>query len=169
MAKAGPLPILLIVVLWQFFRSMLSLPPCLQSSMTTKIILVATRPELLPIAQQIYLQPEFQLLFCPTLADAVRALEQDIDLIACGAHFGDGEMYDFLRLAKAHRKAKTVPFLVVDSGSVELQSYLHQSVEIAAKALGAAAVVPISKWRREIGDPAAFERYRQTMRTLLNA
>lgn len=135
--------------------------------MNTKTVLVATRPELLPTAQQIYLEPEFNLIFCTTLLSAVTALDQEIDLIACGVHFGDGHVYDLLRLAKAHPKAKHIPFLVVDSGTVELYPYVHQSVEIASRALGATSVIPIAKWRRELGDAAAFETYRQALRKIL--
>jgi CheY-like chemotaxis protein len=135
--------------------------------MNPTTVLVATRPELLPVAHQIYLQPEFKLLFCTTLPEAVYALEQQIDLIACGVHFGDGEVYDFLRLAKAHPNTKNIPFLVIDSGTAELYSYVQQSVEIASRALGAAAVIPITKWRRELGDQGAFETYRQAIRKVL--
>jgi CheY-like chemotaxis protein len=135
--------------------------------MKTKTVLVATRPELLAAAHQIYLKPEFNLVFCTTLNEAVESMDQEIDLIACGVHFGDGEVYDLLRRAKAHPKTRNVPFLVIDSGEVELFSYVEQSVEIASRALGATAVIPITRWRRELGDEGAFENYRQAMRRIL--
>jgi hypothetical protein len=135
--------------------------------MMTKTVLVATRPEFVAVARQIYIQPEFGFIFCSTLHDAVIALEKEINLIACGVHFGDGEVYDLLRLAKAHPKTKNIPFLVIDSGTVELNSYVQQSVEIASRALGSAAVIPIAKWRRELGDEIAFETYRQAIRKIL--
>jgi hypothetical protein len=135
--------------------------------MTRKTVLVAARPELLQVAQKVYMPPEFTAIFCLTLQEAVAALDRPLDLIACGVHFGDGELYDFLRLAKAHPTARNVPFLVVDSGQEELYHYVHQSVDIASKALGAAAVIPITRWRNEMGDEQAFETYRKTIRKLL--
>lgn len=79
-------------------------------------------------------------------------------------HFGDGQVYDFLRLAKASPESKNVPFFIIDSGKDQLYPYVLQSVEIASKALGAAAVIPITRWRRELGDERAFEAYRQAIR-----
>jgi hypothetical protein len=40
-------------------------------------------------------------------------------------------------------------------------------VEIASRALGAAAVMPLAKWREELGDEAGIEKYRNSIRKLL--
>jgi hypothetical protein len=53
-------------------------------------VLIATRPELLPLAHRVYPAPEFTFAFFSTLDDAVNALDGDFNLIACGVHFGDG-------------------------------------------------------------------------------
>jgi len=120
--------------------------------MPPKTILVATRLELLPLVTEIYTKPEFELVFCSTLKDAVANFHEKIDLIACGVHFGEGEIYDLLRLAKANQKVRHKPFLVIDSSKDELYPAIYQSIEIASMALGAHAVIPIRKWRKELGD-----------------
>jgi hypothetical protein len=60
-----------------------------------------------------------------------------------------------------------VPFVIVDTGTVALAPFIRQSVDIAARALGAAAVLPLTQWREEFGDEAAFEKYRNSIRKLL--
>lgn len=132
----------------------------------SKNILIATRQELLPLAQRVYPEPEFTFSFFSTLDEAVNALNEEFDLITCGVHFGDGQLYDFLRIAKSHGNTRNVPFVIVDTGNTALSPFIQQSVEIAARALGAAAVLPLTKWREELGDEAALEKYRNNIRKL---
>jgi CheY-like chemotaxis protein len=130
-------------------------------------ILAATIPKLFPVIQQVYTAPEFCCEAYTTLSAAEAALNKNFDLIVCGVHFNDGQFYDFLRLAKAHPHTRHIPFVVVLADKESKSHYISQSVETASKALGADKVIPLSQWRDELGDEAAFEKFRYTIRKLL--
>lgn len=123
--------------------------------------------EVLPILDQVYVSPDYVYTAEVTLIGALKRLEEPLDLIAISVHFNNGQFYDFLRLAKAHPKAKTVPIIVVHAGNEGNYEYIAQSVEIASKALGAAAVVPMTQWRQSMGDEAAFRKYREVIESVL--
>ena len=126
-------------------------------------VLTATVPEAIPVLGEAYPAPEFEYASVLTLAEAIDHLEQPFDLIACSVHFNEGQFYDFLRMAKAHPVARDTPFLVHFTGMESKHHYIAQSVEIACKALGAAEVIPIYQWRRDLGNEAAFKKYREVI------
>ncbi|WP_334186602.1 hypothetical protein [Noviherbaspirillum sp.] len=127
-------------------------------------VLTAAVPEALPVLGEAYPAPEFEYTPALTLAEAITLLEQPYDLIACSVHFNDGQFYDFLRIVKLHPIARDAPFLVHFTGMESKHHYVAQSVEIASKALGASEVIPIYQWRAELGNEAAFRKYREVMR-----
>lgn len=118
----------------------------------------------MPVLGQAYPAPEFDYTPVLTLAEAIAELDHPYDLIACSVHFNDGQFYDFLRMTKAHPVARDVPFLVHFTGMETRHHYISQSVEIASKALGAAEIIPIYQWRNELGNDAAFSKYREVIR-----
>jgi CheY-like chemotaxis protein len=133
-----------------------------------KNVLLAAHRKLISPAQRARFAPGLTFTAYSTLDTAVAALEQqDFDLIVCGVHFDNGKLYDFLKAAKSHPNSSSVPFVVVDSGAIPHYPSLHQSVEIACGVLGAAAVLPLTKWRQDLGDDAAFEKYFQALRRML--
>ncbi|MDQ9172019.1 hypothetical protein Q8A64_16510 [Oxalobacteraceae bacterium R-40] len=132
--------------------------------METIKVLSASIPDALPVLPQAYPAPEFEYTAVLTLPEAISSLEQPFDLIALSVHFNNGQFYDFLRLAKAHPIAKDTPVLVHFTGMENRLHYISQSVEIASKAIGAAEVIPIYQWRNELGNEAAFEKYREVIR-----
>jgi hypothetical protein len=125
--------------------------------------LTATVPEALPVLDQAYPSPEFAYTAVLTLSAAVEQLDQPFDLIACSVHFNDGQFYDFLRITKAHPIARDTPFLVHFTGMESRRHLVSQSVEIASKALGASDIIPIYQWRNELGNEAAFRKYREVI------
>lgn len=127
-------------------------------------VLTATIPDALSVLGEAYPTPEFQYTAVLTLAEAIEQFEQPYDVIACSVHFNDGQFYDLLRMVKAHPVARNAPFLVHFTGMESKHHYITQSVEIASKALGAAEIVPIYQWRSELGNEAAFKRYREVIR-----
>lgn len=126
-------------------------------------VLTAAVPEVVPVLSQAYPAPEFEYTVVLTLAEAIAQLERPYDLIACSVHFNAGQFYDFLRMAKAHPVARDIPFLVHFTGMESKRHYVSQSVEIASKALGAAEVIPMYQWRHELGNEAAFRKYREVI------
>lgn len=126
-------------------------------------VLTATVPEALAVLSEAYPAPELEYTPVLALAEAVSCLDQPYDVIACSMHFNDGQFYDFLRIAKAHPIARDIPFLVHFTGMESKRHYVAQSVEIASKALGAAEIIPIYQWRHELGNEAAFKKYREVI------
>lgn len=126
-------------------------------------VLSAAIADALPILPQAYPAPEFEYTAVLSMPEAVNCLERPFDLIALSVHFNSGQFYDFLRLAKAHPVARDTPVLVHFTGTENRHHYISQSVEIASKALGAAEVIPIYQWRNELGNEAAFEKYREVI------
>ena len=123
--------------------------------------------EVLPILDQVYPSPDYEYFAELSLKGALARLEQPLDIIGLSVHFNNGQFYDFLRLAKAHPIARNVPVIVVHTGNEAFYEYISQSVEIASKALGAAEVVPITRWRETLGNEAAFIKYREVIKRLL--
>lgn len=126
-------------------------------------ILTATVADAVPVLDAAYPAPEFAYTATLTLADAIGLLDQPHDLIACSVHFNNGQFYEFLRIAKAHPVARNTPFLVHFTGMESKRHHIAQSVEIASKALGADEIVPMYQWRSELGDEAAFRKYRDVI------
>lgn len=124
-------------------------------------ILTASIPDAIAVLGDAYPAPEFEFTVVLTLGEAISHLEQPLDLIALSVHFNDGQFYDFLRMVKAHPIARDTPVLVHFTGMENKHHYIAQSVEIASKALGAAEVIPIYQWHAELGNEAAFKKYRE--------
>jgi hypothetical protein len=114
-----------------------------------------------------YPGPEFAYVAELTLEGAVSRLDESFDVIACSVHFNNGQFFDFLRLAKAHPTARHIPFIVVHTGKEAFFDYISQSVEIASKAMGAEAVVPLFKWHEELGTDAALKKYQDFIRKVV--
>lgn len=122
-------------------------------------ILVATSAEPRAILEDVLKGHE--LLFAERMAEAERLLESnDLDEIVCTVLFDDSRMFDLLRLAKSKRKWKEIPFVcarmrlnVVDS------AIALEGIELAAKALGAAAFLNIADYSSPEGMRKDLERY----------
>lgn len=128
-------------------------------------ILVATRPENQDsIAAE--LGQEVELRFCTSLRDAHTLLDEGIHLIACGIHFGEGEMYDLLKFAKSRPETMQIPFLCVYGSGAQLSPAIRRSIGIATSALGADAFIDFTQWKLELGEEAAILKMRKLIRQL---
>ncbi len=133
-----------------------------------KKILVAVRAADLPIVRDA-LGIEFNVVVCHTLDDAIDQLTEQVGLIACGVHFDDGAMFDFLRCAKANPETRAIPFfLLIDEGAAYSNAII-EGIRLAAKLLGAAALTDLSRLKTEVGEQQAYERLRQTVRDALSS
>jgi hypothetical protein len=130
-------------------------------------VLATPAVEILPFVQMAYESPDFEHITELTLDNAIRRLDEPFDMIACSVHFNSGNFYDFLQAAKSHSIAQSIPFLVIHTGREIHMDYIAHSVDIASRTLGADAVIPLSKWRSELGDEAAFRKYREVVRKLV--
>lgn len=120
-----------------------------------KKLLAATLPESLLTLDD--LSGEHFSLICVThLDDAVSKLDEGVDAVLCNVHFDEGGLFDFLRITKAHKVARSIPFFVIDASPSMTSPAITQSISIASKALGADQVLHVAEWRHEMGDQKAF-------------
>lgn len=119
-----------------------------------KKLLAATVPASLQYLQDLYGE-HFSLVCVTRLDDALSMLDQGVDAVLCNVHFDEGALFDLLRIAKAHKTARSVPFFVIDASPTMTSPAITQSISIASKALGADQVVHMAHWREELGDREA--------------
>lgn len=132
-----------------------------------KILLAATLPSSLPALQELY-GDGFILKSVTRLEEATLALDE-VDAVLCNIHFDEGALFDLLRLAKAHKRARSVPFFVIDSSAIPATPAITQSIGIASKALGAEEVIHLTRMVSELGERAACLKVLQLVRDRLGS
>lgn len=110
-----------------------------------------------------------ELCYAQSIEEAIELLRTDIDIIVCGIHFAESRMFDLLRLAKANSATRAIPFVCYRDLDSELGSAVLESLEIAAKALGAATFVDMHTLKRQYGVTNADDRFRQIVHKCLAA
>lgn len=116
-------------------------------------ILIAASPEPQAIIRRLLKRHE---LSCAETMTQGEVLLQDgtFDLILCTIVFDDSRMFEFLRLVKANRKWKRIPFVCLRVRPKTLDYRLAiEGVQIASKVLGATAFLDIDSYRVEGKDP----------------
>ena len=126
-------------------------------STTTRKILAATVPENAAALETVY-GKYFDIVIVTRLEDAVAQLDQGADLILCNIHFDEGALYDLLRIVKAHKAARSLPFFAIDASLSPSSPAIRQSIDIASKALGADEVIHMAKWRDDLGEIKAIQK-----------
>lgn len=126
-------------------------------------ILVAVRPDLIDIAQNI-LAPEFSLCFCHTLDDAEHLLlTQKFDLIVSTLRFDGSQMFELLKDLKSHAVTRNIPFFAVVLECSLLPDEAVDHLLKAAELMGANEEVNLPQWRRALGDEAAYQKLRDML------
>lgn len=131
-------------------------------------VLVAEVASVIPIVEEAW-RDSFALTYCITMHDAERLMLERFDVIVCGTHFAESQMFNLLRRAKAIPQSCCTPFLCVRVLDGELDSTAFQSISIATQALGAAGFVDLNRWRRELGFDEARALFRQLVFDLADA
>lgn len=131
-------------------------------------ILVAEVASVIPVVEVAW-RDSFALTYCTTMHDAERLLLKHFDVIVCGTHFAESQMFNLLRRAKTIPQSCHTPFLCVRVLDGELESTAFQSISIATRALGAAGFVDLNRWRRELGFDKARSQFRQLVFDLADA
>ena len=126
-------------------------------SKKSRRILAATVPESVAALETVY-GKYFDIVIVTRLADAVAQLDNGADLILCNIHFDEGALYDLLRIVKAHKTARSLPFFAIDASLSPSSPAIRQSIDIASKALGADEVIHMAKWRDELGEIEAIQK-----------
>src|SRR5207248_4122340 len=86
-----------------------------------------------------------------TIEEAQKVLrEQRFDLIICTIVFDESRMFDLLRLVKANRGWRGIPFVCARARSQSLSSAIAvEAVAFTCDALGATAFVDIADYKKD--------------------
>jgi CheY-like chemotaxis protein len=130
-------------------------------------LLIAIRPEDLGIMSAL-LGTDFEIAVCHTLTDAQSVLHRKFDLIACGLHFDDGKMFEFLKYVKARPETRAIPFLCIKGAGGVLTPAIFQSILIATEQMGAQGFIDVAELKLKYGDEFAYSMLRQGLHQLLS-
>ncbi|HEY9773519.1 MAG TPA: helix-turn-helix domain-containing protein [Planktothrix sp.] len=100
----------------------------------------------------------YELALTRDLVEAKVLLDRsDSDLIIGGVHFSEGRIFDLLRMVKADADTKGIPFICFRELPVGmLPVFIHESIEVCARALGAAAVLESEKYVNSTSPDSAL-------------
>ncbi|MEG3190943.1 hypothetical protein [Lysobacter sp. D1-1-M9] len=101
-----------------------------------------------------------ELVLAHTISEATALLTPELDAIVCGIHFDESRMFDLLRLAKAHPAIRRIPFVCYRDLDTDLGATVVEGLDIATKALGAAAFVDTYSLKRMNGVANADADFR---------
>jgi PleD family two-component response regulator len=128
--------------------------------MRPKTILIADESQGIP-ALRLALGDAFDVTVSTSFTDALHQLDiKRFDAILCGLHFDEGRMFDLLNAAKTRQSTKDIPFVCINALNTVLSDAVIRVVEVAANATGTHGFIEFSKWRKELGDEAAFAKLR---------
>jgi CheY-like chemotaxis protein len=91
------------------------------------------------------------LVFAETMGEAQKFLRaQSFDLIVCTIVFDKSRMFEFLRLVKAKREWREIPFICARARAQTLPSPIAiEAVAFTCDALGATAFVDIADYEKD--------------------
>jgi hypothetical protein len=128
-----------------------------------KKVLVAVRPGDLHIVSEAF-GPEFDLIICHTLKDALANLSGNIGLIACGVRFDNGRMFEFLNAVKAHPETRALPFYLILGAGKGYSKAILQGIKSAATVMGVTEFTDLSGLETKLGKEDAYELLRAVIR-----
>ena len=98
---------------------------------------------------------DLELIPVITMADAVRVLERtrDLSVVICGVYFDESRMHDLLRCVRS--RFPKLPFVCVRILTAELPRVARDSIELAARTLGAAAFIDFPDLVAQRGEKEA--------------
>jgi hypothetical protein len=132
-----------------------------------KKLLVAIRPEDYTMLSDA-LGDEFDMTVCHTLADAKAALGSHINLIICGLHFDDGNMFPLLEHVRANPATSVTPFFCVKGAGGAMSPAIFKSVIIATERMGADGFVDVARLRGQLGDAHTYAVLREELHRILD-
>ncbi len=130
-------------------------------------VLVAIRPDAIPIVART-MGSEFDVVICHTMEDAKAKLNEQVGLIACGVHFDSGAMFDLLRYVKSLPETRSIPFFLLIGEGERYSKSILAGIRSAAEVLGAEAFTDLMRLKNKIGEEAAYEKLRQSIRVCLS-
>jgi len=107
------------------------------------------------------LRDRVRLVHVAGMDGALAALGEGVGLVLCGVHFDESRMFDLLRLAKADKRFRSIPFICYRDLQSELAPPLLESLRIACTALGAEAFIDLYALKQRVGIHAADDEFRR--------
>ena len=122
-------------------------------------ILVAASADVTGILRRILV--DHDLICAQTLLEAERLLgEARVDLIVCTVLFDESRMFDFLRIAKAKREWRDIPFICARLRREVIDTPVAlEGVAFSCRTLGAVAFLDVQDYSVELEMGAAIERF----------
>lgn len=123
-----------------------------------------------PQAQEIVsnaLGGEFELIFCNSLDHARTLLLKPVDVIACTVRFDGSRMFDLLRYVRSNPPTMSIPFIGLRVTQGALPIHEVAAATTAARLLGANEFADFRSWMTDLGEEAASEKLRATIRQFL--
>jgi len=115
-----------------------------------RIFIAATADDAADIKR--IMRGQYEFIFADAMAEAiVRIKEESFDLVMIGVHFDQSRMFDLLRELHKARYDDT-PVICFCTRATPLTRTVHESIDVAAKALGAWMYLDHQKYS-DLGDP----------------
>jgi CheY-like chemotaxis protein len=102
-----------------------------------------------------------------SLREALAKLDDSIALIVCSVRFDESRMFEFLHALQTHPPAKERPVICVRTGHAPLSPSTYDAIAAATEALGVQDFLDMHGLEQRLGEPAAEEALRQTVRMRL--
>jgi hypothetical protein len=125
-------------------------------------LLVAGTQEVMDAARAVF-GGELQLLSAYSVAEALRQVENGVDLVLCNVRFDDSRMFDFLGALNAMPPARQVPVVCCRVLRTPMSAGSRRGIELALEALGVVAFVDMHQVEQKYGEHAAQARLREVV------
>jgi hypothetical protein len=120
-------------------------------------ILVADSEEAVATVQAV-MGDAVDIAVANTMKEAERQLQEPLDMVICGIHFDGSNMFQLLHLVNSRHG--NLPFVVFRDLASALDPTFAQSVQIAAKLLGALGLIDLYSLRQRLGTEEADRKFR---------
>ena len=122
-----------------------------------------------PVAIEIILpalQNHFDLLLSHTLKDALQNIGKGCDIVLCGLHFDESQMFELLFKLKENNTTKMIPFIALNTKNSVLPDSVIRLAAKAVISMGGDGFIDLPQWRKVLGDEKAFTRFRAHLHLL---
>ena len=117
-------------------------------------VLVAGTQEVIDAARAVF-GGELQLTSAYSVGEALRQVENGVDLVLCNVRFDDSRMFDFLGALNAMPPARQMPVICCRMQRTPMSGGSRRGIELALEALGVVAFVDMHDLEQKYGEPAA--------------
>jgi len=110
-----------------------------------------------------------EVLAARSIPEALRRVDEGVDLIVCNVRFDESRMFDFLQALKSRPRAAGVPVMCCRTSSTPLRAGVRRAIVMALEALGISGFIDCASAYREQGAAGAAKRLRRAILAELSA